>query len=83
MAVILRTEGLNKTYRLGTFGALYELEQAGMLGIPFYYVGYWIPGCGTMEYKSSFRPNEVLHPDGVWRPNGRHELQAPDANGVG
>ena len=53
---------------LGTFGALYELEQAGLLGIPYYYLGYWIRGCGAMEYKSSFRPNEVLHPDGIWRP---------------
>ena len=66
---------------LGTFGALYELEQAGLLGIPYYYLGYWIPGCGTMEYKSSFRPNEVLHPDGVWRPIVGDELHGPDANG--
>lgn len=59
---------------LGTFGALYEIEQARILGIPYYYLGYWVQGCGAMQYKSNFRPSEVLHSDGVWRtiprPNG-------------
>ena len=53
---------------LGTFGALYEIEAARGMGIPHYYLGFWINGCGTMDYKSRFRPAEVLHPDGIWRP---------------
>ena len=53
---------------LGTFGALYEIEAARAAGVPHYYLGYWISGCGAMEYKSSFRPCEVLGPDGAWRP---------------
>ena len=53
---------------LGTFGALREIETAAALGIPYYYLGYWVSGCGAMEYKADFRPNEVLDPDGVWRP---------------
>jgi arginine-tRNA-protein transferase len=53
---------------LGTFGALYEIEEARRMGIPHYYLGYWVDGCPTMHYKNAFRPNEVLHPDGVWRP---------------
>jgi arginine-tRNA-protein transferase len=52
---------------LGTFGAMYEMEQAVRAGIPFYYLGYWIEGCGAMQYKNTFRPCEVLHADGVWR----------------
>lgn len=52
---------------LGTFGALYEIDAARRAGIPHYYLGYWIPGCGTMDYKATFRPNEILHPDGTWR----------------
>lgn len=52
---------------LGTFGAVYEIETARRLGIPHYYLGYWINGCGAMEYKASFRPSEFLHPDGAWR----------------
>jgi leucyl-tRNA---protein transferase len=52
---------------LGTFGAVYEIETARRLGIPYYYLGYWITGCGAMEYKASYRPAEVLGADGVWR----------------
>ena len=53
---------------LGTFGAMYEIDAARRWGIPHYYLGFWITGCGTMDYKSRFRPCEVLHPDGAWRP---------------
>jgi arginine-tRNA-protein transferase len=52
---------------VGTFGALYEIETAARLGVPHYYLGYWVDGCAAMEYKADFRPAEVLHPDGVWR----------------
>ena len=52
---------------LGTFGALYEINFTRRVGIPYYYLGYWINACRTMQYKSSFRPFELLHPDGVWR----------------
>jgi arginine-tRNA-protein transferase len=51
---------------LGTFGALHEIAVARSLGIPFYYLGYWIDGCGAMEYKANFRPNEILSPTGRW-----------------
>lgn len=52
---------------LGTFGALCEIEAARAWGMPHYYLGYWVAGCGAMEYKSSFGPCEVLDSDGVWR----------------
>lgn len=52
---------------LGTFAALYELEFCAREGLAYYYLGYWVKGCAAMEYKSNFRPNEVLHPDGIWR----------------
>jgi arginine-tRNA-protein transferase len=52
---------------LGTLGALVEIEIAERLGIPYYYLGYWISGCRKMEYKATFRPCEALHSDGVWR----------------
>lgn len=63
---------------LGTFGALYEIETAGRLGIPYYYLGYWVAGCGAMRYKSDFRPNQVLAPDGVWRDGAPGASGAPD-----
>jgi leucyl-tRNA---protein transferase len=52
---------------LGTFGALYEIELARQRGIPNYYLGYWVNGCRAMEYKTSFRPYEILDRDGNWR----------------
>ena len=56
---------------LGTFGVLCEIEAAARLGIPHYYLGFWVDGCGAMQYKSDFGPAEVLQPDGVWRPTDR------------
>jgi len=52
---------------LGNFGALSEIAFAAAAGAAYWYIGYWISGCPTMEYKSTFRPHEILHPDGVWR----------------
>lgn len=52
---------------LGTFSALWEIAWAARADIPYYYLGYWISGCGAMEYKAGFRPCEVLGTDGVWR----------------
>ncbi len=52
---------------LGTFAALWEINYATRLKIPWYYLGFWVKGCGAMEYKSSFRPCELLGTDGVWR----------------
>ena len=62
---------------LGTFGVLYEIEYARELSIPYYYLGYWIKGCGAMEYKAAFRPNQVLWPDGQWRDCDRVETPSP------
>ena len=56
---------------LGTYGALFEIETAARLGVPYYYLGYWVDGCQAMQYKADFRPAEVLWPDAVWRPLGR------------
>ena len=52
---------------LGTFGALYEIEWARGRKLPHYYLGYWIAGCGTMDYKATFQPCEALGFDGIWR----------------
>ena len=52
---------------LGTFGALREIAFAREGRTPYYYLGYWIRGCGSMSYKADFRPHEILCTDGVWR----------------
>jgi arginyl-tRNA--protein-N-Asp/Glu arginylyltransferase len=52
---------------LGTFSILMEIERARALGVPYLYLGYWVPGSPKMDYKRKFRPLEVLGPTG-WRP---------------
>lgn len=52
---------------LGTLAALVEIQYAQTHALTHYYLGYWVPGCRTMEYKRTFRPCEVLGTDGTWR----------------
>lgn len=53
---------------LGTYNVLRILEEARRRRLPYVYLGYFVAGCPSLEYKSRFVPNEVLGPDGVWRP---------------
>ncbi len=52
---------------LGTFGALQEIAHARSEGISHYYLGFWVNGCSAMQYKSRFRPCQILGNDGVWK----------------
>ena len=56
---------------LGIYSALTEIELAQQMAIPYYYLGYWVEGCGIMQYKADFRPCEILGADGVWRRSSR------------
>ncbi len=53
---------------LGTYNVLSILRRAGEQGLSFAYLGYYVEGCGSLEYKARFRPNEALGGDGEWRP---------------
>jgi arginine-tRNA-protein transferase len=52
---------------LGTYGVLWEIDYAQRQGLTHYYLGYWVDGCATMQYKSSFGPHELLDAAGGWR----------------
>jgi len=52
---------------LGTFGALHEMAYAKSAGIAHYYLGFWVNGCAAMQYKSRFRPCQILDQSGVWK----------------
>ena len=51
---------------LGVFDVLCELEEARRLGKRYLYLGYYVNGCKSMEYKAAYRPHELLAPEG-WR----------------
>lgn len=53
---------------LGVFSAMREIEECRRRNRAYWYIGYWVQGCAKMEYKSRYRPCELLGPDGVWRP---------------
>ena len=50
-------------YGLGTFSVLKEVEHAKSLGLNYYYLGYYVPGCSRMTYKNRFTPREVFNWD--------------------
>lgn len=53
----------------GVFCILNQIEEAGRLGLPWLYLGYWIPQCRKMNYKGRYRPLQLFI-DGAWREFG-------------
>lgn len=49
---------------LGSFIILDHVVQAGLAGLPYVYLGYWVSGSAKMAYKARFNPVEVLKPGG-------------------
>ena len=56
----------NTTVEAGLATGLRLIERARALGLPYVYLGYWVPESRKMAYKSRFRPAEVLA-GGTWR----------------
>jgi arginine-tRNA-protein transferase len=51
---------------LGTYAILWLVSRARALGLPYVYLGYWVPESRKMSYKARFRPSEALS-GGMWR----------------
>ncbi len=51
---------------LGTWNVLRIIDQAAQRRAPYVYLGYYVADCPSMTYKSRFRPNQILGPDGQW-----------------
>jgi arginyl-tRNA--protein-N-Asp/Glu arginylyltransferase len=52
---------------LGTWNVLCLIDEAVRRGLPYVYLGYYVPGCPSMEYKPRFVPNQIRGKDGGWR----------------
>jgi arginine-tRNA-protein transferase len=66
-AIYFFYEPAERRLGLGTWNVLSLIAEAARRGLPFAYLGYWVEGCPSMEYKTRFAPNEVRGPDGLWR----------------
>ncbi|MGY6548656.1 MAG: arginyltransferase [Roseinatronobacter sp.] len=51
---------------LGSYMILDQVALAQKVGLPYVYLGYWVPGSPKMDYKSRFSALEIYQ-DGAWR----------------
>jgi len=49
---------------LGNFIIMDHILRARAADLPYVYLGYWVKGSARMEYKTRYRPLEVLGPQG-------------------
>ncbi len=54
---------------LGTYAILDHIEIAREAGLPYVYLGYWVPGSRKMGYKASFNALEIFKA-GAWQDIG-------------
>ncbi len=54
---------------LGTYIILDHVRLAREAGLPYVYLGYWVPGSPKMGYKAGFSALEIYH-KGAWRDIG-------------
>ncbi len=47
-------------YSLGIFSLLKQIEFAKLLNKKWVYLGYWVDGCRSFEYKTNFKPLQIL-----------------------
>ena len=62
---------------LGTYSILWEINHCRSKGMAYYYLGYWVPGSKTMDYKARFQPGEILDATGQWIPWNQAGIAGP------
>lgn len=64
---------------LGTYMILDHVEIAHEAGLPYVYLGYWVPGSPKMGYKASFSGLE-LYRHGHWEPFQKADAYTADTH---
>jgi arginine-tRNA-protein transferase len=67
-AIYFYWEPAERRRSLGTFNILMLIDAARRRGLSYAYLGYYVAGCRSLEYKARFRPNETLAARGTWQP---------------
>lgn len=66
---------------LGAFIILDHIAIAREAGLPYVYLGYWVPGSPKMDYKARYRPLEIFV-EGRWTELGAADLGRLGRSGV-
>lgn len=70
-----------RDFSLGTYSALVEIDLCRQWKLPYYYLGFLVPGAPTMNYKAFFGAGEVW--DGrAWLPVGGRGVDDPQVRAV-
>ncbi len=64
---------------LGTYVIMDHIEIARDAGLPYVYLGYWVPGSSKMGYKAKFSSLEIYH-RGEWRDIGDPERYSSETH---
>ena len=64
---------------LGTYVILDHIRIAREAGLPYVYLGYWVPGSPKMGYKARFSSVEVYR-GGAWQPIGDPDHYSSDTH---
>ncbi len=64
---------------LGTYVILDHIQIARDAGLPYVYLGYWVPGSSKMGYKAKFSSLEIYH-RGEWRDIGDPDQYSSDTH---
>ncbi len=68
-----------RQHSLGTYVILDHVEIAREAGLPYVYLGYWVPGSPKMGYKSRFGALEIFKSD-RWQPLGNSTGHATETH---
>ena len=61
----------------GTYMILDHIRRARTRGLPFVYLGYWVAGSRKMNYKTRFKPQQHLGPNGWVEVTGTGQIVGP------